>query len=339
MPSAAEPPKLPPTQNSLGSKLLLVFLGLAVGLLLAEALIRVVPNTTVENMRRQQYMHDRNVVQFKYGEIDADPAIGYRYISNKRGIFENKEFRTSVRFNRFGFRGPDWSLSPDPHRRRMILLGDSFAFGWGVEENETFAELLNRARPDWQILNLGVSGFGTLQEWKFLQRYGPLLHPQDVIVAFNTGDPEADCYSVPHFPIQIQLPPAPKKHWSYLFAFVKDRLDKSPKYNYWEHVDPKALPCCEGYFGSIKNWCDEHHAQLHVIYIPVKDEMDAFVLAGYRKDMTEFWSRDGIDWLDVTPDLQHQPVPSAAYFQVDDHMTPKGHSVVAAALLKHLTAH
>lgn len=47
--------------------------------------------------------------------------------------------------------------------RRIAFLGDSFTFGWGVEENETFAALLESKLEHTRSYNFGIRGFGVDQ--------------------------------------------------------------------------------------------------------------------------------------------------------------------------------
>jgi lysophospholipase L1-like esterase len=99
-----------------------------------------------------------------------------------------------VRINSFGFRGPDWDIQKAPNGFRILALGDSFTFGQGVDENETYASLLreklNGMYPEKtiEVLNLGVQGYEAIDEMKLLEKVGPLLHPDLVLVGFYEND-------------------------------------------------------------------------------------------------------------------------------------------------------
>lgn len=85
--------------------------------------------------------------------------------------------------NDFGNRShPD--PTPDRQRPVVVLLGDSFTFGWGVEDDETFAAALARLRPDLEVVNRGVPGYGHDQMLLQLREEGLPDRTQHVILGF-----------------------------------------------------------------------------------------------------------------------------------------------------------
>ena len=65
-----------------------------------------------------------------------------------------------------------------------MLLGDSVAFGVGVADHETFGQVLQRNVPAFEVLNLGVSGYGTDQALLQLEGLGLDLQPDVVVLNF-----------------------------------------------------------------------------------------------------------------------------------------------------------
>ncbi len=55
-------------------------------------------------------------------------------------------------------------------RPQLLLMGCSYTYGMGVTDSATFAWQLQQAMPQWQVKNMGVPGFGTVQSWLQLQR-------------------------------------------------------------------------------------------------------------------------------------------------------------------------
>ncbi len=88
-----------------------------------------------------------------------------------------------VTLNAQGFRGRDLSLSKGASRSRVVLLGDSIAFGYGVSDEETFAHRLEVEDNGLEVLNLGVEGYGPGQQLLQLQRTGLQANPDVVVLA------------------------------------------------------------------------------------------------------------------------------------------------------------
>lgn len=74
---------------------------------------------------------------------------------------------TDERGNRLDSRG-----APGPEDRLIVLVGDSYTFGWGVSDDETFAAYLDKSLPaGFRVVNLGVPGYGPLAEADRLVAY------------------------------------------------------------------------------------------------------------------------------------------------------------------------
>lgn len=105
--------------------------------------------------------------------------------------------RGVVRVNAQGFRGADFSRSKGPGTRRIIILGDSFGFGVGVDEPHTLAsrlsELVNADSELTEgrhvdVLNLSVSGYSTDQEILTFESDGAPIDPDLVILLMCDND-------------------------------------------------------------------------------------------------------------------------------------------------------
>ena len=105
--------------------------------------------------------------------------------------------RGRVRVNAQGFRGADFARTKGAGTRRILLLGDSFGFGVGVDEPHTVAarlhdlvnadaELTRGHHVD--VLNLSISGYSTDQEILTFESDGAPLDPEVVILLMCDND-------------------------------------------------------------------------------------------------------------------------------------------------------
>jgi hypothetical protein len=134
------------------SRVLLVGISLLVGLLLAEGLTRLL----------LPQMAPRTAQLTKFWRYDA--RYGWSHIPGASGTFAAHGIDSSVQINAKGFRGPEVEYARDPNRQRLLVLGDSYVWGYGVNQEEMFTEQLKRMRPEIEVVNLGVSGYSTDQE-------------------------------------------------------------------------------------------------------------------------------------------------------------------------------
>ncbi len=113
-----------------------------------------------------------------------DPEIGYELTPGARG----HAWGTDVRVNSLGFRGPEVSREPGP-AYRIVVLGDSVAFGASVRDGVEFPAQLGRMLPaGFEVLNLAVGGYDTTNEAALLAGPGAALQPGLVIVAYCLND-------------------------------------------------------------------------------------------------------------------------------------------------------
>ena len=101
-------------------------------------------------------------------------------------IFVNPEFNTVLNFDKYSrIHNP---LMPNLEENEHILvLGDSVAMGWGVNDNETFASKLE-ILTNKKVYNLGVSSYGTKREIKkmFLTPY--FKNSDTIIIQYHPND-------------------------------------------------------------------------------------------------------------------------------------------------------
>ncbi len=94
-------------------------------------------------------------------------------------------------FNSWHQRG---KAEPDPAAARVLVLGDSFTFGFALPDDETYVSRLQKqfdkrgGSPRVQLLNASTGGWGTDDQLSYLEDFGDGLGLSAVVVFFNYGD-------------------------------------------------------------------------------------------------------------------------------------------------------
>lgn len=164
---------MPHLSARLRANVLLTILSLSIGLVLGEAMLRV--------------------VGFSYPSFFVtDDVRGTTHRPGARGWFRN-EGQAWVSVNSDGFRDRERALTKPPSSVRIAVLGDSFVEAFGVPLEKTFVSLLEqkaaRCTPrTLEVLNFGVSGYGTAQELLTLQQKVWRYDPDIVLLALFVGN-------------------------------------------------------------------------------------------------------------------------------------------------------
>jgi hypothetical protein len=105
------------------------------------------------------------------------------------GSHATGEFSVTVEGNAAGYRAGTWpGLEPGAMRSRVLILGDSYAFGWGVEAHETAAARLN-ALPHLAVYDLAMPGDGPYEEVQRLAHAPvPRANAAYVVLVFYDND-------------------------------------------------------------------------------------------------------------------------------------------------------
>ena len=127
----------------------------------------------------------------------VDSGVGIRF--NQSGVstehFYPNQYRVTITTNQAGLRGiKDYTVPKPPNTYRIAMLGDSMLFGFGVADNEVVSyqleHLLNRTAKNrkFEVLNFGVSGFGTAEQLVAYEKLVRPYKPDAVVVFYFSND-------------------------------------------------------------------------------------------------------------------------------------------------------
>ncbi|MDQ4065163.1 MAG: SGNH/GDSL hydrolase family protein [Actinomycetota bacterium] len=128
-----------------------------------------------------------------------DPLLGWSLEPNSEGTYVGPRpfpilFRSSIRTNSLGLRGPEVADVPEGGIR-VLVLGDSMTAGFEVEESATYSahaeeRLRTLADVPVQVVNGGVRGYGTDQVYLLFRDRLRELDPDIVVYHTTANDPD-----------------------------------------------------------------------------------------------------------------------------------------------------
>ena len=194
---------IPSRRSTLAVNLIVAGISLALFLTIAEIAVRLVgPDLYYKN---QFFPKNRDIDFPQFYQKDSE--LLWRFRPDQ--TIDSRQFSTlTYRINALGIRGDE--VSEQKTGKRIIALGNSCTFGWGVGGQHTWAVRLQQqlntdlAPETFEVLNCGVPGYSSFQGRKYLARLLP-LEPDIVLIIFGWND---------HFPAghgirdnQQQMPP------------------------------------------------------------------------------------------------------------------------------------
>jgi hypothetical protein len=129
-------------------------------------------------------------IRSELGEaFQFDPELGWVPAPNAATQQTSGNRTISVRHNGLGLRERELGdIAPD----RFLFLGDSFTYGYDAEANERFSDLLQKALPQYGMVNAGVSGYGTDQQFLLMKRLWNDVNPKYVVLTFCVDNDRDD---------------------------------------------------------------------------------------------------------------------------------------------------
>lgn len=125
------------------------------------------------------------------------PSFLWEVYPGRKGKTRVGEGVRYLEVNRFGFRGNPVEEQKTPGTVRIMILGDSSAFGYGLNQDQAFAplmeDILNRDSQGkkFEVINASVMGYTTFSSLNFFREKGIKFNPDLLIIAHN-NDPNPD---------------------------------------------------------------------------------------------------------------------------------------------------
>lgn len=334
-----------------------------------EVSLRLFPELMPEEFRLRLHWQEVNAETVSL----AHPYLGFVYPPNYEGRFEREgdEFAFTYATDEHGFRNP----SPWPERADIVVLGDSMAFGYGVDDPEAWTALLADELPDRRIINLGLIGAAPQQYFRVYETFGQAMRPGLVLFCLFPGNDLADAGS---FDEWLQAgSPGNYEAWrrnrnvrgllrqSYLMTFLryaKHSLGSRFTGRTIDFPDGEQIQLAPGVYAGnellaqpdhpnfrlvldaveqTRTLAERNGSQFLVLLVPTKEEVYLPLVDERPPPATAPFAaqfdQDGIPYLDLTPHFQASArAGERLFFKVDGHPNAAGYRLVKGVVLDHL---
>jgi len=280
-----------------------------------------------------------------------------------RLTFDDPEYRALYATNAQGLRIGE---TDDPERliatADWVFLGDSFTQGAQVSFEALYSSVLYRFFPDRIIVNLGASGLGIGEELELYRNRGSPLKPSIVFLQLS---PFNDFMNVE--PRQVTISERLVTHSALFRTVIHSQRYQDPKdlplgrwtepfypdraanqrfnvfYRDTNISKERDLDLFKRYLHGLKESVQKAGARLVVVLIPSREQaipsalsevQAAFQIASSELDMLrpnrllgELGREHGIEVIDLLDSFRKEG--ASAFFEWDEHLTPRGHALVA----------
>jgi hypothetical protein len=266
-----------------------------------------------------------------------DPELGW-FPRESHGDWFEGSVRFWVQNNSEGFRDVEHDLSKK-EKPRLAVLGDSYVWGYDVEAEERFTELLRKRIPEIEIFNCGVGGYGTCQERVLYDRKVRRYEPDAVLLVYSGNDRANNerevaegGYARPHYrlndgelvltnlPLPKLTPYLPEsEHDDYLF-----------RCHFWDAIRYAV--------SKIQIRLEGDHTEALVVAIgrDVARDGRKFLVAIRADDidLAAYCEKNGVEYIMVSEYLRQQEKPDrpSRFPTHGRHWTAEGHLLVADLL-------
>jgi lysophospholipase L1-like esterase len=270
----------------------------------------------------------------------ADPQLSFVHAPNRSAFLMG----VPVSINSDGLRDREYSHAKSPGVYRIMMLGDSTTFGWGVRQEDTAAKFLERKLnahlpPGYgkvEVIDAGVGNYNTVQEVTYYRTRGRAFHPDLVVLVFFINDPE---------PVPVE-----KKSFlidrSYLIAFATNRFDGILRHvgvrpdwkQYYASLyddDRPGFQACKEALRGLAYSTQRDRAKALVAILPELHQIngDSYPFRAAHEKIKDVMTMEHVPVVELIDGLKdHGPEETLWVTPLDDHPNAKANDLVSDQL-------
>ncbi len=312
---------------------LIFFINVLMFLIIGEILVRIYVKT-YENYDMAMWRYVKKGITI----LNKD---GLTHI-NKAGVYFENLYGVKVKINSKGLRDKEYTYEKNNETYRIIVMGNSITFGWGVEQDLVYTEIIERELNNnslgkkYEVINLGVCNYQLQQELLFLKTEGIKYRPDLIIYPYFIRDAK--------FISRISYNNVLRN--SYLLSFLKSKLmiidskyNKKSNFRYVyknlykeNSIEKKNF---DANIVELQKFTKENNIPLLVVLIPELHNLRDYPFVDIHNYVKSKFTEEEV--IDVLPFFDKQIDPEKYWVSLEDaHPNEFGHKIIAGAILKEL---
>lgn len=272
-----------------------------------------------------------------------NPNVSHEHVPNSEAFL----YGVDLKINSYGFRDKEYSVEKPYNTYRILVLGDSFTLGWGVQVEDSYSKVLERMLNEkikgkkFEVINTALGNYNTQMEYEMLKEKGLAFKPDMVIVGYYPNDPELtvkfDINSISTFV---------KRH-SYIYMFFWDRItnlkakinagSKTGSYTGYVHSLYKngfeGRRIMESSLNGIIGLSRQNNITPVVVVLPqFFGDLKSYEFSEVYPIISNITSKKGVLSIDMLPYFQSYSTKEVIISAEDAHPNKLGHRIIAKAV-------
>lgn len=243
-----------------------------------------------------------------------------------------------VSINSHGLRDREIPYEKTPGTYRILAIGDSVAFGWGVAFDRIFPKVIEKnLREEFpvEVLNLGVGNYNTEQELAAFLAEGVRYQPDAVLLFYHITDAE---------PTQKNRLNFLGRH-SYLYAFLLQRWAQlQPFLSSGTHYVPFYQDLYRGekwerFKPTLSRFADEARSrgiELIPVILPETRSLQAYPFHEFHAALKGAFAEKGIAVIDTLDAFLGKAPEEVMVAKDDPHPNEAAHQIIAALVTEQM---
>lgn len=269
--------------------------------------------------------------------VSDDPLIGHEHRPNADAVLMGVRVTT----NDAGLRNGAVAEMKRPGSYRVMMLGDSVLFGWGVRQDETVSA---RLQADWQaagrdveVINAGDGNYNTIMEVEFFLKRLARYKPDMIVLNYFINDAEPVPSHATNF-IERN-----SEAWVFYGSRldiakreleVGERMDWRDYYNglYDDAHNPGGWSAVVQWIKKLAVYCKDNNVRLLIINYPELHILKPYPFPQVTARLSALAGELGVPYLNLLSAVEDQNPADLWVTKPDPHPNGRAHGLFAEAI-------